>query len=76
MIKHFCRHIAHFLPFKLRVPYYPCPSAKINGCLCQAIVHRQTEAIAFQAQFIANGFCKSFAQGNSGILNGMVFIDV
>src|SRR5215217_2493346 len=76
MIKHFCRHITYLFTLKLRVPDYPGPATKINRRLCQTVVHWQAKTISFQAQFIAYRLRKSLTQSNTGILNGMVLINM
>ena len=74
MEEHLGRHLTHLLTMEFRIPYEPRTASKVKSNLTQAIVHRQTIAIALYATFVAQGFAQTFAKGQCYILNGMMFV--
>jgi hypothetical protein len=75
--KHFCRHPTDFSPLEGGIPDQPGPSAKINCGLGQAVVHGEdSEAIAFDTAFVAEGNSECFAECERGIFYGMMFINM
>ena len=76
MEEHFGGDISYLFPFKRNVPHQPRPSAKIQRHLAETIVHGQAETVPFYPSLVTQGPVERFAQGNGGILDGMVFIHV
>src|SRR5690606_22475075 len=62
MEEHFCGHFADLFAREGRVPYQPGSPAKIDSHLGEAVVHGETEAIAFDSSFITQCLRKGFTQ--------------
>ena len=76
MQEHFGWHLANFLSLELCIPYEPGATAEIETYLTQTVVHGKAISIALYATFVANCLSKAFAQGQSGILDRMMLVDV
>ena len=74
MQEHLGRHLSHPLMMELGIPYQPWAPSEVKGHLTEAVIHRQTEAIALNATLVAQCLKDALAQGNSSILNGMMLI--
>ena len=56
MKEHFRRHLSYLFTLELGIPYQPRTTSEVQGYLTQAIVHRESIAISFDAAFVAQGF--------------------
>ena len=74
--KHFCWHLANFLAMELGIPHQPRPSAKVEGNLTKAIIHRQAIAITLYATLVAKSFADTFAQSQRHIFDCMMLINL
>ena len=74
--EHLGGHLSDLLAVELRVPDEPRTATEVEGYLTQAVVHRQTVAVALNAALGAEGFQQTFAQGDGRVLDGVVLIDV
>src|SRR5665648_1157079 len=75
MKEHLGWHFTHLFPSEFSVPNYPRATAKVEGNLCQTIVHWQTIAVTFHSAFISKGKPECFSEGKTSIFNGMVFVN-
>ena len=76
MEEHFRGHVADALAVERCAPDEPRPSAEVEAYVGMAVVHRQGESVAFDAALVAQGFEQALAQGQGGVLDGMVFVHV
>ena len=76
MKEHFRRHISHHLTVELSVPDQPRTSAEIEGNATQAIIHRQTIAVPFNAALIAQGFQQCLSKSDRRILYRFMLVNV
>ncbi len=76
MFEHLRGHLPDLFPPEFGLPNQPGPPTEINGNLRQRIVHGQTKAVTADAALVAEGLNKSFAEGDSGVFDGMVLVDV
>ena len=76
MEEHFRRHVPYPLTAEFGIPDEPRAAAEIEGHGTEAVVHRQTVAIAFDAAFVAERTEQTIAKGNRRVLNRVVFVDV
>src|SRR6187551_2929127 len=76
MKEHFGWHLSYLLARELRVPNDPVTPPKIDQYFGIGIVHRESKSVPFDPFFIGKGFSKCFAQSNTGIFDGMMFINL
>lgn len=76
MLEHLCRHFAHLFSVELGIPNQPWTATEIQCHLTETIIHRQTLAVSFDATLVAQSLQQAFAQGNTRIFNGVMFIHI
>jgi hypothetical protein len=70
------RHIAHALALELALEHEVRAAAEIQRSAGQRLVHRQGEAVAADAALVAQRLAQRLAQGQPGVLDGVVLVDV
>ena len=76
MLEHLRWHFAHLLTMELGIPYQPWSASEVQGYLAEAVIHRQTVSVAFDASLVAQGLQKAFSQGDTRVLDGVMLIDI
>ena len=76
MVEHFGGHVAYAFALERGVPNEPGAPAQVEGALAEAVVHREHVAVALHAEFVAYGATQTFAQGEGGVFNGVVLVNV
>ena len=74
MQEHLGGHLADFLSLELGIPHKPRTSTEIEGHLTETVVHGQAVAVSLNATLVAKGFQQTFADGEGGVLDGVVFV--
>ena len=74
MEEHFRGHLTHPFTFEHGIPNQPRTATEIQSHLTETIVHGQAVAITFDSTLVTKGFAQAFAQRQSGVLNGVVFV--
>lgn|GEM_PF-6810253 len=72
--ENFCRHVANHFRFAQYIPYEPTPPRKIEGHQCKGIVLRENEVLSLDAALVADGFEEGRAEGQRGVVDGVIFI--
>ena len=75
MQEHLGGHVADFFARELGIPHQPRASAEVerNGAL--TVVHGQHKAIALNASLVAERLQQRLANGNGGVLDGVMLVD-
>jgi len=76
VLKHLRRHISNLFALVGAVPDQPRPTAEVEPNVDRRLVHYEVKAVAFDAELIAQCLTESFAQGNGGIFDRVVLINV
>ena len=76
VMEHLGGHVANTFAMELGIPHEPGTATEVECHLAQTIVHGETEAIAADATFVAEGLEDTFAEGDARVLDGVMFIDV
>ena len=74
--EHLGGHLANAFATELGIPDKPGAAAEIERGLTEAVVHGQAEAVALDASFVAERFEQAFAECNSRVFYGVVFVDM
>ena len=74
--EHLGGNIANLFAMELGIPHEPRTSTEVESDLTEAIVHGEAEAVAADATLVAEGLEDAFAEGDAGVLDGVVFVDV
>src|SRR5262245_25987036 len=76
MMKHFSGHVSDAFSFEFRLPDQPWTSSKVNGNLCQAVVHWQAKSVTFDTSLVSKRFKERFTQCEARIFNSVMFVDL
>ena len=76
VMEHLGRDIAYLFAMELGIPDEPGTTAKVEGDLAEAIVHREAEAVSADAALVAECLEDAFAESDASVLDGVVLIDV
>ncbi|KAG1086048.1 hypothetical protein G6F40_014037 [Rhizopus arrhizus] len=69
-------HVAHPLALELALAHEVRASAEIQRGAGQRFIHRQSEAVAANAAFVAQCFAQRLPQGKTRVFDGVVLVDV
>ena len=76
MEEHLGGHVAYMFAMELGLPDEPGASAEVEGDMGMTVVHGQGEAVALDAALGAQRLVDALAQGEGGILDGVVLVNV